>query len=80
MSAQPPRRSAHPSGIALQSRRGVAVDEDDAADLRFGAEFEESDDCKALMISEVKVLLELVEEKRRSEGMDAPTASSECVK
>ncbi|KAI9357696.1 HRDC-like protein [Zopfochytrium polystomum] len=56
----------------VQKRRGIAADNDeDAAELRFGAEFEETDDCKALMISEVKVLLELVEDKKRREGLNS---------
>ncbi|KAI8852319.1 RNA polymerase II [Chytridium lagenaria] len=50
-----------------KTRRGIAEDED-AAEMRLGDEFQ---DVQCLLISEVRVLLEVAKERNRSEGRES---------
>ncbi|KAJ3351301.1 DNA-directed RNA polymerase II subunit rpb4 [Entophlyctis luteolus] len=51
----------------------ITADDEDAAQLKFGKEFQ---DAQALLIAEVKVLLDANDEKRRTEGDDDASASA----
>ncbi|KAJ3115271.1 RNA polymerase B [Phlyctochytrium bullatum] len=51
----------------MSFRKRTLVEEEDAADLKLGGEFQ---DVQCLLISEVRVLLEVAKEKRREAGRD----------
>ncbi|KAJ3218275.1 RNA polymerase B [Dinochytrium kinnereticum] len=52
--------------MSKKNRRGITEDED-AAELHLGGEFQ---DVQCLLISEVRVLLEVAKERNRTEGRE----------